>query len=110
MSKYYFHIVYLENCPYGKAALDELNQRKIRYTETSVNHTNKDNYKINMQTFPQIYLKKDKSNESLLLGGYSDLEYTIQNLNINNYIEFQNKYKQFSKKSILRLIELLNIN
>lgn len=102
-------MILLENCPYGINAKKQLDESKIPYIITTVNNSNKENYKTDyIKTFPQLYLKKKNNNESLLLGGYNDLMYVINNLNINNYSEFQNKYNMFSKKSTLRLIELLH--
>ena len=58
----------------------------------------KENYKTeDIKTFPQVYLKKDNTKDSLLLGGFSDF---------NNLINtFHKKYDQkdlinFQKQSI----------
>jgi glutaredoxin len=108
MSKYYIHIVVLENCPYGESAINHLKTNKIHYTITTVDNSNKENYKKDMNTFPQIYIKKKHSNESLLLGGYSDLMHAYNNLNINTQDTFMKKYINFSKKMTLRLVELFS--
>jgi glutaredoxin len=113
MSQYYLHLVVLENCPYSEAALSFLNNyKKIKTDITRINHSNKENYKTNdINTFPQIYLKKNGSNGSLLLGGYTELKKAFDlfyhsKYNHDNIKKFKNKY--WSKKSILRLIELIN--
>lgn len=110
MSKYYIHIVVLENCPYGKSAINHLKTQKIHYTNTIVNNSNKEHYKKDMNTFPQIYIKKKHHKESLLLGGYDDLMYAHNNLNINTQDTFMKKYINFSKKMTLRLLELFGQN
>jgi len=115
MSNYYFHAIVLENCPYSNAALELFKEFKNnKVIITTVNQRNKENYKTEeISTFPQIYFKKNNSKGSLLLGGYSELknivdsfknkEYSIDK--INNFIS---NNKKWSKKAVLRLIELIN--
>lgn len=109
---YYLYIITLEDCPYSIAAIDLLNSLKIKYKRLKVNGINKEKYKTEeINTFPQIYLKK--KNDTLLLGGYSNLKEFIdtfinQNYNEKNILKFHNKYKSWNKKSILRLLEIIN--
>ena len=109
---YYLYIITLENCPYSIAALDLLNSLNIKYKHLIVNQTNKEKYKTEeIKTFPQIYLKK--KNDTLLLGGYSNLKEFIdifinQKYNEENILKFHNKYKLWNIKSILRLLEIIN--
>jgi len=113
MSDYYLHAIVLEGCPYSNAALELLNEHKnIKTQIIKVNQTNKDNYKTTeIGTFPQIYLKRNNKNGSLLLGGYDKLEKFFDTFYFNKYS--QENVKQYindkwSKKSVLRLIELIN--
>lgn len=112
-SNYYLQIISLDNCSYSKAATELVKNFKISNEIINVNQNNKQNFKTNIiNTFPQVYLKKYNKKGSLLLGGYTDLESTINNFKsvkynnekINN---FMNKYK-WSKKATLRLIQLIN--
>jgi glutaredoxin len=100
-NKYYLHIIYLENCPYSQNALELLEEKKINYEITKVNHENKDKYKTDMiNTFPQIYLKKEGKNDSLLLGGRDKL------YKLYETIKNKEKIDEFSPKAIKRLSEL----
>ena len=70
---YYLYIITLEDCPYSIAAIDLLKSLKIKYKRLKVNQKNKEKYKTQeIDTFPQIYIVKDK--KKLLLGGYSNLK------------------------------------
>ena len=109
---YNVYIITLEDCPYSIAAIDLLNSLNIKYKHLKVNRINKEKYKTKeINTFPQIYLKK--KNNALLLGGYSNLKEFIdifinQEYNEKNILKFHNKYKLWNKKSILRLLEIIN--
>jgi hypothetical protein len=113
MDKYFLKLILLKECFYSKAAHKLSQTYKLPVEINWINQTNKENYKTEqINTFPQIYLKKKNSNGSLLLGGYQELEncinifygHEISEQNINN---FMNKTK-WSKKSSLRLIQLIN--
>jgi glutaredoxin len=109
---YYLYIITLEKCPYSIAAINLLNSLNIKYKHLKVNQKNKEKYKTKeIDTFPQIYLVKDE--KKLLLGGYSNLKEFIdifinQEYNEKNILEFHNNYKLWNKKSILRLLEIIN--
>jgi glutaredoxin len=114
MSKYYINAVILEGCGYSKAAKDLLDAHSnIKKKYVLVNYNEKDKYKTELiQTFPQIYLKKEGFNNNLLLGGYSELQNFINtfsgkydNNNVNDFIRGNSRW---SKKGTLRLIELIN--
>ena len=111
---YYLFVVTLDNCPWSKAAIDLLNSFKIKYKHLKVNQNNKEKYKTSeINTFPQIYLKKNSSNDSLLLGGYNNLKDFIdtfinQKYDDNKINLFQQKYHMWHKKPILRLIEIIH--
>lgn len=110
MVKYFIYAILLKDCPYSNKAQQLLTNNKINHVIKNVNFKDKEKFKMeNYNTYPQIFLKKDNSNESLFLGGYSDLHDFIKNFYDNNIdIEkFQNKYKWWSKKAVLRLIELI---
>lgn len=111
MSNYTLLIIVLEGCGYSKAAIDFLGTYNIKKKIIKVTYDDKEKYKTNsIQTFPQIYLKKN--NSTLLLGGYDDL---VKSFNIfykkydqQDIITFKNNNLDWSEKSILRLIELIN--
>ena len=111
---YYLYIIVLENCPYSMAALELLDSLNIKYKRLSVSATNKDTYKTKeINTFPQIYLKKTVSNHSILLGGYDKLKQFID-IFINkpydekNIIKYNKENKLWTKKLILRLMEIMH--
>jgi len=114
MSNYYLQAVILENCPYSNAATKLLKNNQSNTHFTIINNTNKDNYKTkDIDTFPQIYLKRYNKNGSLLIGGYTNLEELFNlfykknysNENITNFIDNNNKW---SRKPLLRFINLIN--
>ena len=111
---YYLFIVALEGCGYCKAALDLLNSYKIKYKSIIINYKEKDKYVTSeINTFPQIYLKKDTTNDSLLLGGFSQLKsfcdaFIDKKYNANKIKEFNKLYPLWNKKAILRLIEIFH--
>ena len=109
---YYFHLISLNDCPYSKNA--EILLKNTNHKLTNINYNEKDKW-INkkIKTFPQIYLKKESSNGNLLLGGFDDIN-TINNILNKKDINFIDKienisklYKNISRKTILRIIELL---
>ena len=111
---YYLFVVTLEDCPYSIAAIELLNSFKIKFKNLIVKRNDKEKYKTNeIQTYPQIYMKKTPTHDSLLLGGYSDLKEFIDLFINKKYNEttvenFRKKYSFWNKKSILRLIEIIN--
>ena len=115
MDTYYLHSIILEGCPYSTAAYELLKSfPKIKSKITFVNSNNKENYKTDkINTFPQIYLKRHNKNGSLLIGGYTELKNLLdlfhkQKYSEDNVKKFINDNKDWSKKSILRFIELIN--
>ena len=57
--------------------------------------------------------EKNKTNDSLLLGGYSNLNEFVELFKNHKYDEkkindYNKKYSFWNKKSILRLIEIIN--
>jgi glutaredoxin len=113
MNNYYIKAVLLENCSYSNKADKLLKEHNIKYTRIDVDSNSKDNYKTSLiTTFPQIYLCKNNTLGSQLLGGYDDLSYFIDTfkkpyLDNNKTTEFMNKYK-WSKKGTLKLIQIIN--
>jgi hypothetical protein len=113
MDNYYIKAILLEECSYSNAAFKIIKTHKLSDDIIWVNQSNKEKYKTEeINTFPQIYLNKINSNGNLLLGGYQELMNTINTFykqkiseqTINNWME-QTKW---SKKSTLRLIQLVN--
>ena len=115
MNNYYLHSVILKNCPYSNAAHELLqNNSKIKKKITFINDSNKEKYKTNqINTFPQIYLKRQNKNGSLLIGGYTefkqlfDLFYKTK-YSHDNVTQIINNNNKWSKKSLLRFIQLIN--
>ena len=111
MVEYYLYAILLENCTYSNNAHELLVNNKIKHTIKMVNSKNKNKFKMdNYNTYPQIFLKKEGSFESLFFGGYTDLNDIIidfynNNIDIN---KFKNKYNWWSRKAIFRLIQLIN--
>jgi len=113
MNKYFIKAILLEKCVYSMEAKNLLDKYNISHQIIMVNEKDKELYKTNrIYTYPQIYLNKYDRKGNLLLGGYSDLKLFIENfyekeyndITINN---FKNKYN-WSKKAILRLVQLIN--
>jgi glutaredoxin len=111
---YYLFFVVLENCPFSEAVVDLCNKHKIDYKSLIISRNEKDKYKTDeINTFPQVYLKKTRTNDSLLLGGFTDFElffntFANKKYNLNNVNIFTKKYPMWNKRAILRLIELIN--
>ncbi len=113
MDKYFIKAILLEDCSYSNAAYQLIQTHQIPTDITWINQSNKENYKKDqINTFPQIYLKKINSNGNLLLGGYQELEHFINTFYGQKLIETNiNKWMEktsWSKKSTLRLIQLIN--
>ena len=113
MSNYCIKAILLQNCGYSNLAKKILLDNNIKSNIIEINYEDKEKYKTNqINTYPQIYLIKKNSNGNLLLGGCTDLQNVINTFknkkyDINKVNEFKNKYN-WSKKAILRLIELIN--
>lgn len=113
MNNYFLKAILLENCSYSIAAHKLLQTHNIPVDITWVNNDNKENYKTELiNTFPQIHLKKYGSNGNLLLGGYDNLSNFVstfykQKMTDNNINQWMNN-SNWSKKSTLRLIQLIN--
>ena len=72
---YYLQLISLKDCPYSEAAQSLLKDNNINHELVLVNRNEKDKFKTdNISTFPQIYLKKENSNGSVLIGGYDLLK------------------------------------
>lgn len=115
MSDYYIKIILLDGCPYGIAANDLLKTHNIKSIIINVNMLNKNEYKTKLiSTFPQIYLCKNNSKGSQLLGGYDDLLYVISEFKgkklTDDKIQQAIKKYNLSKKAILRFIQLINLD
>ncbi len=108
---YYFQLISLNGCPYSRNA--EVLLKDVNHKLTNINYKEKDKWiNNNIKTFPQIYLKKNSSNGSLLLGGFDDIN------SINNIVNKQNTkliekidnikklYPNINKKIILRIIDI----
>ena len=110
--KYYLHLISLKNCPFSIKAENLLQKYKPQITKIDFNEKEKWKNK-QISTFPQIYLKKNNSQGSLLLGGYDDIKGIIDIIanskgkKIHDTKEKLNRYyPKISEKTILRIIEL----
>lgn len=107
---YYLEINSLEGCPYSQEVNALVKSHNINANINRISYNEKHLYKNNIiSTFPQVYLKKYNSAGSVLLGGNSDFK-EILSMN-NKTLDLQlkllsNKYKNISKKTQLRIIEL----
>lgn len=114
MSGYFIKAILLDGCPYSQSAFQLLKIHNIPNKIITVNQDNKAIYKTdNINTFPQLYLNKYNSNGSLLLGGNDELSEFITNFKGQKYSEenvekYMKKYN-WSKKAILRLVQLINL-
>ena len=110
---YYLQLISLKDCPYSEAAQSLLKDNNINHKLVLVNRNEKDKFKTdNISTFPQIYLKKENSNGSVLIGGYDSLkEYYDSAKNTKNLDKLKKVIKKnisgISEKSVLRLIQLI---
>ncbi len=113
MNNYFLKMILLEGCRYSIAANELVTVHKIPCQTTWITQSDKELFKNDkIQTFPQIYLNKFGSKGNLLLGGHDNLKEFIDifkgaKLSDSNINEFINKSK-WSKKSTLRLIQLIN--
>ena len=107
MGNYKLRFIGLNGCPYSIAA-EKLIKDNKNVEITWIQQKDKHIYKNEqIQTFPQIYLKKN--DQEILLGGYEDLKNAIDKLKNNfNIEEFQKTYINFNKKKTLRLAQLIN--
>jgi glutaredoxin len=113
-SNYYIYAVILKDCPYSNAAYELLNSfNKIKTEFSIIDKTEKDNYKTSeIYTFPQIYLKRYNTTGNKLIGGYNDFKEIVDTFNGKLDKTFLNKFiknKLWNKKTLLRLIELINL-
>ena len=98
-------IYIIKNCQYCILLKKLLNEFKIKHLIINVKENKKQEYKNkNIKTFPQVYYVKKKN--KVLLGGYSDFFYIIDEIlkktNINK-IKFRTK----NKKNQLRIYTFL---
>lgn len=113
MSNYFLKIILLENCPYSIALDQMIKNNKIPNTSLWITYENKDKFKTNLiETFPQIYLNKINSKDSLMFGGYDDFndffnQFKSQKIT-DDKINYYMKKFNWSKKAILRLVQIIN--
>lgn len=108
---YYLHILSLRNCPYSEEVEDIVKNNNINSNIIKIERSNKELYKTkDISTFPQIYFKKYNSKGSVLLGGNENLKniMSVKGQNLNVQEKHLKKIYNFSRKTILRLIELIN--
>jgi glutaredoxin len=114
---YYLNIISLKNCPYSEAANSLVKNNNIKSKVTIINSDEKEKYKTDIiNTFPQVYLKKENSSGSVLLGGYDTLKtyYDLVQQGKNKKetldsikIKIRDSNSDITDKSILRLVELM---
>ena len=102
----------LEGCPYCENLEKLLIEYKIPTEYIKTNYENKNEFKMkyNIQTFPQVYLVKNKDDKGILIGGYNDVKEIIDYIKNNNYDKIKeyikNKYYFINNKKMLRLIQV----
>ena len=107
---YYLEINSLEGCSYSQEVNSLVKNHNINANINIISQNEKHLYKNQqINTFPQVYLKKYNSAGSILLGGNSDFK-EILSMN-NKTLDLQlkllsDKYNSISKKTKLRIIEL----
>ena len=109
---YYFKLICLDMCPYSEAAKELVLNNKIKSKIIKINQNEKEKFKTDeIKTFPQIYLEKENSKGSLLIGGYDILKELFDTVNSKISLDLiKDKIKSkinISNKSSLRIIELL---
>ena len=110
---YYFDIILLEGCSSSSDAYNLLVNNQINHKKVIVNNNNKHLYKSkDIDTYPQIYLKKYNHNGNVLIGGYDNLSNLFKlfhgkELNDKHISNVMNEYN-ISKKASLRIFELIN--
>lgn len=114
MSDYYIHAVLLHGCSYSNKAYELLKNNNIKNIVEIVPRENKEKFKMDgYDTYPQLFLKREHSKESLFLGGYDDLKNFMDKIKNhpndlkNNINYFQSKHREWSDKAVLRLIQLM---
>ena len=110
---YYLQLISLKDCPYSEAAQSLLKDNNINHKLVLVNRNEKDKFKTdNISTFPQIYLKKENSNGSVLIGGYDLIKEYYDSANSTKNLDKLKKLikknsPDMSEKSVLRFIQLI---
>ena len=101
----------LDGCPYCEKLKELLTKYNIptEYIETTFENKEKFKIKYNIETFPQVYLIKNKDDKGIALGGYTDVQDIVDQIKTNNYDKIkeyiENKYYFISNKKMLRIIE-----
>uniref|UniRef100_A0A6C0J7R6 Glutaredoxin domain-containing protein n=1 Tax=viral metagenome TaxID=1070528 RepID=A0A6C0J7R6_9ZZZZ len=100
-----FYVYSLKHCPYSISAVDVLERSGLRYKNIMVAQKDKSKYckKHKMNTFPQIFYKKDK--KMYKIGGCSDLLELFKLCKYLNTLPFKNELvfslaKTFKRKKI----------
>jgi len=88
----------LEGCPYSMKAEQLFSDSSAKFKIIKVSQENKNEYKKDMNTFPQIYY--ERKNEKILVGGLSDLNEIINSNEIPkqkniNYVLYKSVHKNF---------------
>ena len=113
MNSYYLKIILLENCSYSIALDKHIKNNNIINKTIWITRSEADKFKTEqIKTFPQIYLNKINSKENILFGGYDDFNdffYQFKNQELSNdKINYFMTKHIWSKKALLRLIQLIN--
>ena len=110
---YYLEIISLDGCPYSRAAKELVTKQNINHEIFNVSYEDRSRFKnSDIQTFPQVYLKKKNKNGGLLIGGFDDLNNTHKIINSKKPIDVMKDElsvlfaEEFPDKSILRVIQL----
>ena len=106
---YKIHLYSLEGCPYSMKAEELLSKSKnVKVIKVKYSQREKIKEKNKMNTFPQIFLVKNKN--KLKIGGCDSIESILNIINSNNlkevYMKLKNQLKNWNKKQIFRLLEI----
>jgi glutaredoxin len=97
MGKY--TIISLEGCPYSMGAEELFEKSSAKFEIKRISYENKEKYKSDMNTFPQIHYERSNG-DKILVGGLSDLKNLIQSTEIPppktiEYVLFKSIKKNF---------------
>jgi len=84
-----YTIISLDGCPYSQAAEELFEKSSAKFKIKRISHDDKENYKSEMNTFPQIHYKRSNGSK-ILVGGLSDLKNLIKSTQVppHNTIEY----------------------
>ena len=109
---YSLKAIILEHCPYCIGLKKLLSDNEIPIEYTIIEYKDKDKFKTTeINTFPQVYLQRNNSKNSLLIGGFDTMKEIIDIILLKKLDiikkKLSKKFPEWSDKTRLRLIQLL---